>query len=638
MAEQDHPDLFWAEDEVALRRKIDASGRVGSIQLVSSYRGFNLLAAGDEYCAVPQKLGAGTTVIEQQRDHPELIWAEDEAALRHRINSQRLWRRLDPLQSDTPLNIFGLPEVLEIEPIHTCNLRCIMCHVSYEKLSKQRLDIKFLDHIQGLEGKWAKLGSLYEPVAHPDFDRIVRGLTERGMDIDLITNGTLFTESLIERTKDCNFVNVTISFDGIRPETYERIRGRANFAMAIERIRAFKRAVKEHNPHCYFQVNYTIMRSNVDEIDEAVDFWEAEGFDHIGFIGMVKRDDNPMLEQETIEPVIDRIDEKLRQAARKIVNGRYRISVSSPRLRQIILGKGLSQNHGTRTSGLVASDNPDARTPVTPSEHFQNGEYPGMQVDCRSPFKFARLSYDGNVYLCHQFPVGSIYDKTLLDIWHGEPAEHVRSLVKGNVSVCHACEYYQYCIKANEVDYRNPDNFVSENKIKNVGFSFPYSFVEWMNHYYAAPCWVQLTAADLADETAWYRKGLIEADSLKRLHKLAKQAPPPLETIPIMDVTRLGRYLGYGVFFHDGMLYGVPDRIWPLDLTDRKTRERDEIVSAASLGDLRAGIAPRLRWFEFLKAMLIDSIATFVLRRTNRLNGKTLIDKIFDQAKKSRCV
>ncbi len=465
---EDSSELIWAEHEAALRQKIDASGRVGSIQLVSSYRGFNLLAAGDEYCAVPQKLGAGTTVIERQHDHPELIWAEDEGALRRKIDSQRLWRRLDPVQSDTPLNIFGLPEVLEIEPIHTCNLRCIMCHVSYEKLSKQRLDIKFLDHIQGLEGKWAKLGSLYEPVAHPDFDRIVRGLTERGMDIDLITNGTLFTASLIERIKDCNFANVTISFDGVRPETYERIRARANFVMAIERI-----------------------------------------------------------------------------------------------------------------------------------------------------------------------PVGSIYDKTLLDIWHGESAEHVRNLVKQNVSVCHACEYYQYCIKANEVDYGNPGNFVSENKIKNVGFSFPYSFVEWMNHYYAAPCWVQLTAADLADKTAWYRKGLIEADSLKRIYKLAKQTPPPLETIPLMDVTRLGRYLGYAVFFHDGMLYGVPDRIWPLDLTEQETQKRDDIVAAASLMDLRVEITARLGMFEFGIAMAIDSIATLVFQQHNRLSGTTLIDKIFDQAKKA---
>ncbi len=113
---EDSSELIWAEHEAALRQKIDASGRVGSIQLVSSYRGFNLLAAGDEYCAVPQKLGAGTTVIERQHDHPELIWAEDEGALRRKIDSQRLWRRLDPVQSDTPLNIFGLPEVLEIEP------------------------------------------------------------------------------------------------------------------------------------------------------------------------------------------------------------------------------------------------------------------------------------------------------------------------------------------------------------------------------------------------------------------------------------------------------------------------------------------------------------------------------------------
>src|SRR5262245_47569477 len=67
-----------------------------------------------------------------------------------------------------PLERLELPELVQIEPIHTCNLRCVMCHVSYEKLSHRRLDVPLLlERLRGLEGRWIDLGGMYEPAAHP---------------------------------------------------------------------------------------------------------------------------------------------------------------------------------------------------------------------------------------------------------------------------------------------------------------------------------------------------------------------------------------------------------------------------------------------------------------------------------------
>src|SRR6185436_6009635 len=91
-----------------------------------------------------------------------------------------------------PLTELGPPEMIEIEPIHTCNLRCVMCHVSYETLSHARLDVEvLLRHLRGLEGCYAAVGATHEPAAHPQFGRLIRGLHERGMRIQFTTNGTL---------------------------------------------------------------------------------------------------------------------------------------------------------------------------------------------------------------------------------------------------------------------------------------------------------------------------------------------------------------------------------------------------------------------------------------------------------------
>jgi MoaA/NifB/PqqE/SkfB family radical SAM enzyme len=92
----------------------------------------------------------------------------------------------------------GLPELIEIEPIHTCNLRCIMCHVSYEKISKEKLDVdRTLEHLKGVDDRWMTIGSKYEPMAHPQFLQLAQGLSDRGMKMDLTTNGTLFTPAKV---------------------------------------------------------------------------------------------------------------------------------------------------------------------------------------------------------------------------------------------------------------------------------------------------------------------------------------------------------------------------------------------------------------------------------------------------------
>ena len=477
-------------------------------RIVGTHRGINLIALGGEYCGIPQALGPVDPFAERRRGNPDVIWDETIAALRERID--RLpWRWYDPLYSDTALTELGRPEVIEIEPIHTCNLRCVMCHVSYEEPSKQRLDLRFLDRLRGLEGKWAKLGSLYEPVAHPEFAEIARRLTEQGMVIDLVTNGTLFTPALIESIRACRFGNVTISFDGIRPATYERIRRRASFVAAVDRIRAFKAAVKAHNPHCYFQINYTVLRSNIDEIAEAVDFWEQEDFDHIGFIAMVRRADDPVLDEETVEPALDRLYLSLDQAARRVIDRRYRITLSSPHFRRTTLEGEFPRNVGLHGAGLVVSDNQGSRLPYSASTHFQNGSFPGMPVSCRSPFKFARISYDGQVQLCYMFDLGNIYDSDLLALWQGQRARHVRDLVRRDAQTCHGCEYYGFCIKANEVDYGSPDTLVSNYRPVEVGKSWLYRFWRWRNMYYAIPRGHGFTSGDTADADRCAEMGII---------------------------------------------------------------------------------------------------------------------------------
>jgi radical SAM protein with 4Fe4S-binding SPASM domain len=65
---------------------------------------------------------------------------------------------------------------------------------------------------------------------------------------------------------------------------------------------------------------------------------------------------------------------------------------------------------------------------------------------CALPWMCAEISARGDVTTCHSFydiTVGNIYDRSLIDIWHGERAAHVRSHLRRELfSVCTACTRY----------------------------------------------------------------------------------------------------------------------------------------------------------------------------------------------------
>src|SRR4051794_33892800 len=86
----------------------------------------------------------------------------------------------------------ALPEMIEIDTTETCNLRCRMCHVSFMPTEQRpTFDISLLRQLQSLEGCSVSVASGFEPLVYPDFDRLMRGLTDLGMRLTIITNGTL---------------------------------------------------------------------------------------------------------------------------------------------------------------------------------------------------------------------------------------------------------------------------------------------------------------------------------------------------------------------------------------------------------------------------------------------------------------
>lgn len=92
-----------------------------------------------------------------------------------------------------------------------------------------------------------------------DWKEIVTGLTRLGIRVNIITNGFLFTDKLLEELKECKIESVSVSLDGPE-EVHDRYRQKGSYARAIQAIAALGGA------GIPVSVISTLNRENVEEL------------------------------------------------------------------------------------------------------------------------------------------------------------------------------------------------------------------------------------------------------------------------------------------------------------------------------------------------------------------------------------
>ena len=90
------------------------------------------------------------------------------------------------------------PLSASLELTYRCNWRCVFCYNPRHNDLRGLPTARWLDVLDELRG----LGTLYvaltggEPLTHPEFLTIARGVRERALALRILTNGALVTEPL----------------------------------------------------------------------------------------------------------------------------------------------------------------------------------------------------------------------------------------------------------------------------------------------------------------------------------------------------------------------------------------------------------------------------------------------------------
>jgi radical SAM protein with 4Fe4S-binding SPASM domain len=332
-----------------------------------------------------------------------------------------------------------------------------MCHVTFIKEPPQYLDLDRVADFSFLKGKTVMLGAVFEPFIHPKINRLIDILNQMECRLVIITNGHNLNKIEIPAIFDSNLDAITFSVDGIRKTTYEKIRVGGNFDRTVDNIGELRTAFSDRKT--FFAINFTVLLMNIGEVRLAPSFWEKYDFDLIRFISMVTRGESEFIENNSIWFRREEFFQELNEAAYSIDESGYKISIGSPYFES----SAAKRIWGDRVEGGVFQSSGSSRTQRLYHREFEFGMSYGMTFPCRSPFVSARVTWDGTVNLCHNIPIGNLYQNTFDEIWESRHAEEHRSQVKSGTEFCNKCDYFRFCINSHYLDVEDITNYYGEN-------------------------------------------------------------------------------------------------------------------------------------------------------------------------------
>jgi len=178
------------------------------------------------------------------------------------------------------------PDRMYIESTNICNLNCIMCPTGLKQITRPHgfMDFEVFKQIVDEMAPWVSATTLHiwgEPLMHKRIFDMVAYCRQKGLRAEISTNATLLTEEKSRRLLDAGLDAIYLSIDGLRPETYENIRVRADFERTNTNIRRFIELKVQGDYHTYVNIQIIKMKQTLDEIQEFVQVWSLPGVDRI---------------------------------------------------------------------------------------------------------------------------------------------------------------------------------------------------------------------------------------------------------------------------------------------------------------------------------------------------------------------
>lgn len=292
-----------------------------------------------------------------------------------------------------------------------CNLRCKHCRNVFETFHfDQELTDKILSQIitSGIV-KCVLAGG--EPTVHPMFEYIVRYLFEKGLKIEVLTNGTLITESLATLFRECE-CKIQISIDGDGEISHDLIRGDGSFQKMLRGIEILR------GQGISFSTRFTITPENKECVPGFVSLSKQLGASHAGIRRCISVGSGSALKPLSAEG--------LKKA--------YSVAFSS------------GENNGIEIRANDRFVQLHFAKDVKLDDNV--GESSSISGGCPIGWSSMYIKWDGSVVFCPYLPVhcGDLKEQNILDVWQHSKMYHISRNLRWNIKgKCSKCKYLMTC-------------------------------------------------------------------------------------------------------------------------------------------------------------------------------------------------
>lgn len=165
---------------------------------------------------------------------------------------------------------------LYIEPTTACNLNCSTCIrniwddpiASMKRETFERI-IASLDGLPDL--KRVVFTGFGEPLTHPRILEMIAAIRERDIAVTVGSNGLLLTPQMTRELVRLGVDRLVVSVDGVKPETYEEVRG-ADLGKVLENLHRLNEIKQEMNTlFPALGIEFVALKSNYKELGKLTD-------------------------------------------------------------------------------------------------------------------------------------------------------------------------------------------------------------------------------------------------------------------------------------------------------------------------------------------------------------------------------
>ncbi|MBU1726588.1 MAG: radical SAM protein [Candidatus Omnitrophica bacterium] len=299
------------------------------------------------------------------------------------------------------------PEHVYFSLTNRCCLKCKMCDIakSPSKIEDELSTGEIKEIILQIKEIGVKhlIFSGGEPLLRKDLLEILEFSVSQGLKmVDIISNGVLLDDRLIQALIRIKLNHITISLDGMQ-DIHDGIRGAGSFeksSIGIDRINYYKHKFCSFFPTV--GINFTIMNKNIPDILNIVQFARKKKCNIVVF-----------------QPVLFN-NSKMHEKKRNIL---WPIEDDLPRLKEVM--KQLTSLKSEISDINIYTD--DQILNAIPG--YFEGKRPGSEFKCYEAIKRIVITYDGKIWSCMGI-YGDLKNNTLKDIWFSAQAKSIRERVR----------------------------------------------------------------------------------------------------------------------------------------------------------------------------------------------------------------